>query len=89
MAAAANAEERSVGSWLRIAAKEKLLRDAKEPESAQKLRQFGTAAARSAPTASEVIEAAQQEARQSFTAKCKHPINRRIGTGCGVCGKDR
>jgi hypothetical protein len=19
---------------------------------------------------------------------CKHPINRRIGTGCGVCGKD-
>jgi hypothetical protein len=30
MAGAANAEERPIGSWLRIAAKEKLARDSKK-----------------------------------------------------------
>lgn len=26
--------------------------------------------------------------RDVIAEKCKHPINRRIGTGCGACGKD-
>jgi hypothetical protein len=36
----------------------------------------------------EVVRKTGVSALAATQSLCQHPINRRIGTGCGVCGKD-
>jgi hypothetical protein len=58
---------------------------------AEHLEQEAINAAKNAAAAGVGVTKANRKAiaeSAAARAKCRHPINRRIGTGCGACGKD-
>jgi hypothetical protein len=84
--AAATAEQRPLSSWVRkfvhreLAGRLSAEMDADEAaqEKVSELAQRTT----------EVVPQTGVGALAATQSLCKHPINRRIGTGCAECGKD-